>query len=50
MKKSLELSTDQLHEVVRGLDLRVVQCEKMFKRSKRVEAQREWTEQLSAPG
>lgn len=46
MKKTLELNADQLHEVVRGLDLRVTECEKMLKRSKSEQAQREWTEQL----
>jgi hypothetical protein len=46
MKKTLELNADQLHEVVRGLDLRAVECEKILKRSKGAQAQREWTEQL----
>ncbi len=44
MKKIIELGSDELHEVVRGLDLRVAECEKILQRSKGAQAQREWTE------
>lgn len=46
MKMILELTADQLHEVVCGLDLRVAECAKLLKRSKGAQAQQEWTEQL----
>lgn len=47
MKRTLELTADQLHEVARGLDLRESECEKILKRSKGAQAQREWDEQVS---
>lgn len=28
MKKNLELTAEQLHEVVRGLDLRITECKR----------------------
>ncbi|MFZ6774579.1 hypothetical protein ACO0LB_17890 [Undibacterium sp. SXout7W] len=46
-KRTLELNADQFFEVFRGLELRVVECEKMLKKSKSSQAQDEWADQLN---
>jgi hypothetical protein len=47
MKNILEFSMDQLHEVERGLVLRVAECKKMHTQSKAGVDKQQWGEQLT---
>ena len=46
MKYPLGMNADQLFEVHRGLELRIIECEKMLKCARSGKSRDEWSHQL----